>query len=150
MPLKDLKRFHNSTVEGSDWRKIKPLTVCTSLSYHSSISWVYLLPNGNFRMFVCQMEMNFLCIDLLSKGWISWIICMTSMLYKDRQCWEVKKKIPWDKITTHFGHLELLKWFHATDWEVWERGHHKLTKIKFIVQRMGCCPLILPHGSWIH
>lgn len=105
MSLKDLKEFHNSTVEGSDWRKIKPFTVCTSLSYHSSISWIYLLLNDCFRMFACQMEMSFLCIDLLSKGWISHLILIASLSYEGRQCWERKKKIPWDKITVRYRHL---------------------------------------------
>ena len=56
MSLKDLKEFHNSIAEGSDWRKMKPFTVCTSLSYHSSISaFKWLL-----QVFACQMERNFL------------------------------------------------------------------------------------------
>lgn len=131
MLLKDLKEFHNSTVEGNGWRKIKPFTICTSLSYHSSISWVYLLQNGCFKIFACQMEMSFLCIDLLSKGWISCIFLVTSLSHEDRQYWEMKKKVSWDKITIHYRPLGLFKGFHATDWEVWERSHRKLAEITF-------------------
>lgn len=67
MLIKDLKEFHNITALGSDRRKMKSFTCCTSLSYHSSINKVYVFLNGSFKIRVADGD-TFSLYQCILKG----------------------------------------------------------------------------------